>query len=241
MSKEQSVKERAKHLLKKLVTGILKLEDAAEGASKSSQLHKLLEDVATNQWQISREIYVRGIEVDWDPEDRELRAIAFSLFAGPSTTKNCLENVLSTVKDAGTRVSKNSMNMSIFAKWTYAATSSYSEEGGVSQLQLDLNDFVEAASLVPVKAFFASKVWDQGSSTFHHIIPGPEEVHAEIRKAGYHANKQSAAACAYILLDTDNDFLNVSKVWSGHGESQAKFNPTTHIVLQNVFVLLPNH
>lgn len=48
---------------------------------------------------------MQGTAVDWDTSDKESRAMAFSLNAGPSTTKHCLKNVLGGVKDSASRQS----------------------------------------------------------------------------------------------------------------------------------------
>ena len=202
MSSDHTEKIRAQALLRNMCSGILKLEDATRSCSEKSPLFKLLADVGTNNWVVTRELFIHGRAVDWDPYDRELREMAFSIGCGPTTTKNALENVLSTVKDAADRTQKNTKNMTNFSKWLYAATSHHPAAGGVEQIRVDRDDIIN----VPFNArtFSGKKLWERGGkSSFCSVFPSPDQILHKIRKAGYHANKQAAAACAYILKDTN--------------------------------------
>ncbi len=145
---EEDQRRVARTLLRNLANGIFKLEEAAKTADSKSPLVKLLTDLGTIEWVITREILAQGTAVDWDPSDKELRLIEFSLNAGPTTTKNCLENVLSSVKDAASRQAKNTRHMSLYTKWLYAATSKYPNAGDVQQLQVDLDDLKAVATRV---------------------------------------------------------------------------------------------
>ena len=188
LSHEQTEKNRAQNLLRSLCRGILDLEEAAEKSHEKSPRRKLLRDVGTNNWVIVRELFVHGISVDWRPEDPELRAMAFSLAAGPTSTKYCLENVLSSVKDAGARVQKNTKHMGLFSKWMNAATSHHAPAGGVEQIQVERDDLLQ----VPFKqqSFRGKQTWEKGAvESFRKIFPSAEQILNEIRKAGYHANK----------------------------------------------------
>lgn len=217
MSPDELVRTRARTFLRKLAEGILKLEDMEKNASKQSSLHKLLEDVGTNTWVVTREAFIEGIRCDWDPQSPVLRKMAFSMNAGPSTTKYCLENVINTVKDCSLRSTRNNMRMSVFSKWLYAATSKHANDGGVEQLKVSTDDLVELTRLQTDDEFYKNRVWTKGKETFHQIVPKPEQILAEIRKAGYLANKQSAAAAAFILMDAQRNFANVNKAWAGKG------------------------
>lgn len=217
---EQDDRTRAQTLLRTLVDGILKLEDRAKTAHKKSSIHRLLTDLGTTEWVITREIFVQGLKVDWNPQDPELRKIAFTLGAGPTTTKYCLENVINTVKDAGQRVQKNTKHMSMFTKWMYAATSNHAAAGGVEQLQVDRNDllgtWLRDTNIVSSTKEFGEQQWlAKAKSGFKEVFPAPEQILHETRKAGYLANKRAAAAAAYILQDGRRDFLNVEKAWTG--------------------------
>lgn len=109
------------------------------------------------------------------------------------------------------------MRMSVFSKWLYAATSKHAKDGGVEQLKVSTDDLVELTRLQTDDEFYKKRVWTKGKETFHQIVPKPEQIFAEIRKAGYLANKQSAAAAAFILMDAHRDFANVNKAWAGKG------------------------
>lgn len=214
LSPDQTEKIRATSLLRSLCRGILALEEVAGQSHEKSPLRRLLKDVGTNRWVIVRELFIHGISVDWDHDDPELRAIAFSLAAGPTTTKYCLENVLSSVKDAGARVQKNTKNMGLFAKWMYAATSHHAPAGGVEQIKVERDDLLS----VPFsqKSFAGKQIWEKGAvESFRQLFPTPDKILHEIRKAGYHANKEAASASAYILNDHHRQFANAGKAWAG--------------------------
>ena len=216
MSPNQDDKRRAQVLLRSLTDAILKLEDRTKVAHQKSPLHRLLCDLGTTEWVVTREIFVQGIRVDWCYNDVELRKMAFSLSAGPSTTKYCLENVISTVKDCGQRVKKNTRNMSMHTKWMYAGTSHYAPAGGVEQLQVDRDDLLKTCLQKGVEQKFVQGKWlAEAKASFKDVFPTPEDILHETRKAGYLANKRAASAAAFVLHDSRNDFSNVSKAWTG--------------------------
>lgn len=221
MSKNPTEKTRAKILLRNLADGILALEDRVQSAHVKSPLHALYSDLGTVQWQVTREILIQGIKVDWSPDDEELRKIAFSCNNGPTTTKYCLENVINTVKDAVQKQSKNQKNMSLYNRWLYAATSDQAAEGGVAQIQVDRRDLMHVQLRQEgMKVTEGLKACDSGwiksaKRSFKDVFPTPEQILKETRKAGYRANKQAAAAAAFVLQDSRKDFTNVGKAWSG--------------------------
>jgi len=222
LSSNQEQREKAKTLLKTLADGILKVEDRAMTASKSSTIKKLFNDIGTLEWVVTREVLIQGYKVSWDPRDQELRSMAFSMSAGPTSTKYALESTLSTVKDAGQRVAKNTQNMSSSSKWLYAATSPYPEQGGTTQIKVDHSDFFECqenfrTNRVANRKKVTNPYWEEGLTTFKEVIPSAGQINAEMRKAGYHSNKISAAAMAYVLKDAGRNFQNLQRVWSGQG------------------------
>ena len=195
VGEQEDDRTRAQPLLRTLVDGILKLEDRAKTAHKKSSIHRLLSDLGTTEWVITREIFIQGLKVDWNPQDPELRKIAFQ------------------------RVQKNTKHMSMFTKWTYAATSKHAAAGGVEQLQVDRNDllgtWLRDTNIVSGTKEFGEQQWlAKAKSGFKEVFPAPEQILHETRKAGYLANKRAAAA-AYILQDGRRDFLNVEKAWTG--------------------------
>ena len=217
LSESEATRKKAQAFLQKMADGLLKLEEIAMTTTTKSLTRKLMRDLGTLDWIVTREILIQGVKVDWDPIDPELRSMAYSMAAGPTTTKGVLESTLSTVKDAGDRVAKNKQSMSLLSKWCYAATSPYPDNGGVRQIKLDKEDFFDAAraqnknQLSQIEKTYA----EPGLKSFKEIVPAPTEIVAEIRKAGYHSNKIAAAAAAYVLNDASRDFRNLQKVWSG--------------------------
>ena len=215
LSNDEAVQQRASAFLRKLADGILKVEEIALKAPPRAKIHKLMQDLGTVEWIMTREIFVQGLKANWDPKDPELKKMAISMAAGPTTTKYAMENVLSTVKDCGDRIQKNKEHMGLFSKWLYAATSRHSTAGGVTQLKVDKQDFVDLQHLYKEKEFTKKKVWEDGLKTFKEIVPRPDKIVPEIRKAGYHSNKISAAAAMYVINDAGRDFANLSKAWAG--------------------------
>eukprot|EP00438_Fugacium_kawagutii_P023851 Skav212950 [mRNA] locus=C9159477:1070:2230:- [translate_table: standard] len=221
MSQKPGEKTRAQVLLRTLANAILALEDRVQSAHKKSPLHALYSDLGTVEWQITREILIQGVKADWSADDEELRKVAFACNCGPTTTKHCLENVISTVKDALQRQSKNSKNMSLYNRWLYAATSDKAPEGGVAQIQVDREDLLRTQlrkDTMKVKDGRVGQNSDwihRAKRDFKQTFPTPEEILKETRKAGHLANKKAAAAAALVLQDVRRDFANVGKAWSG--------------------------
>ena len=69
VASEEDQRRVARTLLRNLANGIFKLEEAAKTADSKSPLVKLLTDLGTTEWVITREILAQGTAVDWDPSD----------------------------------------------------------------------------------------------------------------------------------------------------------------------------
>ena len=111
--------------------------------------------------------------------------------------------------------------MSSSSKWVYAATSPYPEQGGTKQIKVDLDDFFQCQESFRSKRLTHRKVtnpyYEEGLTTFKEVVPTAGQINAEMRKAGYHSNKISAAAMAYVLKDAGRNFQNLQRVWAGLG------------------------
>ena len=86
--------------------------------------------------------------------------------------------------------------MGLFSKWMYAATSHHAPAGGVEQIQVERDDLLQ----VPFKqqSFCGKQTWEKGAvQSFRQIFPSAEQILNEIRKAGYHANKEGL----FLLAD----------------------------------------
>ena len=223
MSQDEPVQQRAQRLLRSLAQAVHELQQCSKANPGHEDLERLLEDVSTHTWVVTKEIIQHGNACDWNPDDSELRSMGWSLFAGPSTTKNVLESVIGAVKDASERFSKNNRQMSGATKWCYTATASCANTGGMKQITLSQADFQEFSQLGGTDAgFHSEKAFSplkpkQGSQSVTNIIPTPQQIRHEIRKAGHHTNRRATAAMAFLIkYSSDRSFCElVSHAWTG--------------------------
>ena len=209
---------RNRNLVKKLAKGILLLEKAIEENPQNSHLQRLLANVGTNVWVVTREAFIAGEKSDWDIDspDGELRAMCFALFAGPNSTKASLENTFSAIKDAVSRYNKNKRQCGPSSKWLYTSTAPYADQGGVKQMMVeksDISEFLHAG--LTVKGFLASKPFHARKHSIADAVPDPAVIKYEARKAGPAPNRAAAAASAMILYSMDRHFESVSDSWAG--------------------------
>ena len=218
MSQDEQEARRAVLILNTLSKAILKLEKMAGESPHNSTLASLLQSVGTHEWVITREVLACGLEGGWDLSvNSELRAMVFSFFAGPHSTK-FLENTINHVKDAAARYNRNTRVMTGASKWLYAHTSNYANEQGLTQVRLAEADFTEFSQAgMTEDSFLKTKPYSLNTSTLKGIIPGgPNEILHGRRKAGG-TNRESAAACAFICAQAEQDFAMAEFTWAGHG------------------------
>ncbi len=213
-------RQAGKKLQVNLTAGILKVELMHKAAPNIKLLKTLYLDIGTNQWPLTREIFITGRKCNYDPDDDELRNTSFAMNAGPGETRSCMEGGFNWLADSK-RQSK-AQKMAPETKHMYVSTCPYATDGGIQQVRpfmedfkLSANDFKELAKLSPFKP---------GKLTLQNLktpdgkafqVPSSVEIKEKLRPAGFHANRVSAAACAYILFDAPTDFEHLSRVWAG--------------------------
>lgn len=180
---------------RKLADGILHLEQLIEENSKKKGLKDLLLAVGTNFWLVTREAFVCGCNKGWNVHSNiEMKDMCFGLFGEPNNTKSALENTFSSVEDT--------------------CTSPYAKEGGLPQLELTQEDFAEyiqsGGRTKPIPAFY-----DLHKHSIAEVVPRPQQIVSEARKASHVASANSAAAAALILHCVDNGFDCISDAWAG--------------------------
>ena len=204
------------NLVRRLARGILKLELEVNNKPQLAILQKLLKDVGTNYWLVTREMFIAGNNADWSIDDPELRDMCFALFAGPNGTKGALESTFSHVKDAAKRYNRNQRNCGPDTKWLYTCTSPYAQQAGLKQIRLDSADFVEFQQVgLTRESFGKSRLYDSAKHAIGDVVPAPEQIVLEARKAGPETNQASAAAAALILHSMDRSFDCVGDAWAG--------------------------
>lgn len=203
-------------VVSRLARGILKLEKAVNDKPQLEVLQRLLADIGTNCWVVTRECFITGMNANWNIEDPEVLHMCFALFAGPNNTKQTLENTFSSLKDAVKRFNRNTKNCGPTTKWCYACTAPYAKEGGLPQVELDASDFMEfhQAGLSCTK-WLKEHPFNALKHSVADAVPSPGDVVAETRKAGPDQNPASAAAAALVLSTMDNSFENVGDAWAG--------------------------
>ena len=204
-------------IVRKLAEGILELEKAVDNCPERKALQELLEAVGTNYWIISREAFVSGLNHGWDINSNgDLKDMVFALFAGPNHTKGCLENTFSSVKDAFLRYNRNMRQGSSATKWMYTCTSPYAKEAGVRQIELDGSDFSEFVLSGGSGREKLEGLYNPRRHSIEDVVPKPQDIVREARKASDQANAHSAAAAALILHSMDRgNFETVEYAWAG--------------------------
>lgn len=205
-------------LVEKIARGILRVEQLIENNPKMKALQDLLSAVGTNHWLVTREAFVCGINKGWSIQSNtEMKEMVFALFGGPNNTKGALENTFSSVKDACSRYNKNMRQGGNPTKWLYTCTSPYAKQGGLPQLELDKEDFAEYIQSGGRK-LQVPRLYDLHKHSISQVVPRPQEIVSEARKASHLARPNSAAATSLILHCMDHGFERVSDSWAGSRE-----------------------
>jgi hypothetical protein len=207
-------RSKARGFWKLSFAAVLKVEELME---TSKACRELAADIATNVWQLTRELMCIGKRCDWDPASEELRSVAFAIAAGPVSTKFTLEDVFNWLQDTAARQSK-SKKMNCWVAYMYTTLAPFSETGGLPQVEVS-KDTYRARAHCKLSGY--SEVMK--SATFNlNRTPLPDEIAsckpAQIKKwrpAGFHANRATAAAWAFAMQDAVNNFSHINIVWSG--------------------------
>ena len=205
---------RSQTLCRNLCTRILQLEDILHKSPQNKMLVQLRNDLGTCDFQLVREILVLGHQCNFSWQNHDLRELCFLMFAGPGTTKDSLESAFNHLKDS-VKCSK-SKKFNSFTKFFYLLSNPYVQHAGVDQIRPTIQDFHEMLS----QGFQDSEITRYGIFHYRNTdlsekFPTPNKLLGQIRKAGFFANRKAAAASAFLLHDSDNDFANVSKCWAG--------------------------
>ena len=183
-----------------MAEAVLDLENYTQQFPADAFAAGLLQDLSTNKWQVTRELLVQGTQCGWDGKDSELQALAWALFAGPSSTNDVIEQAFGWLKDS-LRSSKNKV-MCGWTKFLYLLTAPYGPIAGIPCLTPTRDDFLaflhcpdpatEIAKLKPFKP--------NSKKIGKKILPSMRTV-SQIRPAGFHTNRNSAAAMSYLLME----------------------------------------
>lgn len=74
-AKSADAKRRASNLMRALHAGITKLQTMVTNPECKGQLRQLLDDLATHQWPLTKEIFDIGIACNWNAEEFDLKQI----------------------------------------------------------------------------------------------------------------------------------------------------------------------
>ena len=188
-------------------------------------MRSLRDHLGTADWALVREILQRGRRCDFNPEDEDLRLFVFSMFAGPGSTKDALESCFNWLKDSA-KASK-SKKMNPYTKYFYAISNPYVKHAGVNQIRPQSADFQELLQ-DGFHGFHqestAGGLFNYNKTPLGKDFPRPNQLisDAKIRKAGFHSNRNAAAACAFMMHDANYDFGHVAQCWPGAGLKQHK-------------------
>lgn len=108
--------------------------EAVEKANAVNYLDKCVSDLGWTSETLALEMM--SMILNWEDGDNcmEMRQLLMRIYAGSSTTKECLESVFAWLTDISSRQSKNK-RFSCFSTWFYSSSCPYSAEGGMPQVR----------------------------------------------------------------------------------------------------------
>ena len=198
-----------------LADAVLALEDYTRANPSDVFAASLLSDLATNKWQVTREMWVSGVATGWSCDDAEMQQLAWACFSGPASTKDALEMVFGYLKDS-LRSTKNRMIKS-WTQFMYVLASPYAAAAGIKCILPSAADFVAFLHKDPAAAIGALNPFQPRSRNLDQkIVPEAKDV-AKIRPAGFHANRDAAAASAYLHahVRSGQPLSEMRPVWPG--------------------------
>jgi hypothetical protein len=215
-NKDMAARVHASQMWKNCFTAVMKAEELMES---SKEIALLVDHLATNTWQLTRELMCIGERCNWDAANEELRDFAYSLAAGPVSTKFTLEDTFNWLQDVAQRQSK-SKQINVWCKYMYSVLAPYSESGGLPPLEVAAETYWKYGNGLLKDDFHLTK----NSPVFNlNRTELPDEFNkvkpSSIRKwrpAGFHANRNAAAAMAYALHDHGSSFSHIKLVWTGN-------------------------
>lgn len=193
----------------------LKLEDYCLDNPRNSATAMLLEDIALNRLQLTRHFMIRGLAVDWNFRDEELRSLAFAVFATPATTRDALESAFAWLRDCSMRQAKN-RKMSAYTKYASLLMCPYALAGGIQQVRA----FAEDYTALRTSGFQDSEVMQLNpfkplKTPLGKQFPTAAEIRDKWKPAGFQSNRVASAATALCLQQAPHDFAQIDKAWTG--------------------------
>lgn len=115
-------RQRGIRLVKKIWDAVLKAEEFVYGdgmmaADTKDALKQILKDMAWNNTQVTRELYLVCNQAAWQADHAEVRQLAWYLFSSPANTKHFLEDTFGHLADVVKRFARNfkmSKNLSLY-------------------------------------------------------------------------------------------------------------------------------
>ena len=164
--------------------------------------------------EVVRELLIIGAKCGHAWTDEELRYLVFSMFAGPGSTKDVLESAFNHLKDSVK--SSKSKKFNPFTKLFYLLSNPYVRHGGVQQVRPEIKDFQEFLTT----GFQDTVITRLGIFQYSRTVlggkfPKPSDLIGKFRSAGFFANRDAAAASAFLLHDAANNFQNAAHCWAG--------------------------
>ena len=176
----------------------------------------LIDDLATGDWTLTREILAELEQCNYDLENERVREQAFSIFGSGAETKSTCENVFAWLADSARRQS-SSDKMAEETKYMYVQTCPYPQEGGAMMLH-PLPADIRAQTSADVRQYHELKPF----AGQWRELPFEGVTKALIKKwrpAGFFAQRRGAAAALFLLKNTsENEGLDVDalqRVWCG--------------------------
>lgn len=213
---ETADRHRCQMLCAKLCDALLKLEDMIAKDPRNADLVCLRDKLGTADWQLVREFLVEGHRCQFAWRDEALRNLVFATFAGPGSTKDALESAFNYLKDSVK--SSKAKKMNGFTKFFYLLANPYAAHAGLEQIRPTIEDFQAMLD----EGFKDEEVTQYGLFNYNRtklgkLFPRPQHINndAKVRKAGFHSNRNAAAAAAYMLHAAPDNFKFIGNSWAG--------------------------
>ena len=209
--------------LKQLIKVTLK---AVKFSASNPAVSQMVDDMGWFNQALAQEVIMECIRSNYDSDDVELRRLMMRACSSTSSTKDILESNFNFLQDIVNRQSKNKKS-SGHSLWFYSLCSPYSAESvcGMPPMAWTSRDWRTARVFY---ANFSNSHWKTFSNAFRidsAQLPRGDDLQfpksragiaaKQMRNSGPLAHYHASAAAAFLIADTDSDFVNAGLAWTG--------------------------
>ena len=161
-----------------------------------------------------------GTASNWDPGNAQIRELCHKLFGGPGSTKDALEAAFNYLKDS--LAIQKSKIFNVYTRFFYLLANYQCNNVGVNMVRPSGEDFAELLTNgFRDESVLGLHPFNYKETVLGEVFPRPDKILGQWRKAGFHSNRVSAAAYAFVMRDVGSDFAHVGEAWSGRAVCDA--------------------